>query len=370
MPQTNRTTLQALIDATIYTNNTNDITGDEVNQVCTDLNDSNVNWVADVETTLTNSNTKVPTSAAVLANRPIIIIVDAATFNALRTSSQLRIGYTYIIASGFTDAIWGYVWGVMCYATGTSTISDNGWAARATTTPVGPWVSITIPNNDLTDIVFNECVGADMVLTAAQADTYNTNGMPLIRANTPVFVEVTELIGNAVALFSTKLTQNGGAINDTGFYADAGGSLESKASSYLLDFANDLAIPRGPIYTLVSIDPLVATPVDVLPAPPGPYAWDVTSAMVHYQYNTSGYDADVEPYLQLNTATQKMWEDTAASSTFTNEVTTKMTPLTYGGPSGGAYLQARKLRAGIVNTTTTTDGTIAIAVVAQLIQVS
>lgn len=110
MTQISRAALQTLINSTIYTNVTNDISGDDVNDVCTDINDSSVNWVTDVENTLTNTSTKVPTSAAI------------ATI--IGTSAALKVPQNYSVTLSAADlaagtikeilpAVSGYFWSVL-----------------------------------------------------------------------------------------------------------------------------------------------------------------------------------------------------------------------------------------------------------------
>lgn len=110
MTQISRAALQTLINSTIYTNLTNDITGDDVNDVCTDINDSSVNWVTDVENTLTNTSTKVPTSAAIAA--------------LIGTSAAIKVPQNYSVTLSAADlaagtikqilpAVSGYFWSVV-----------------------------------------------------------------------------------------------------------------------------------------------------------------------------------------------------------------------------------------------------------------
>lgn len=277
MTQISRAALQTLINSTIYTNLTNDITGDDVNDVCTDINDSSVNWVTDVENTLTNTSTKIPTSAAVWANKPIIS-VNNSTWNSLVTSNQLRVGYAYLVDTGYNDPIWSYSWTALVIAASGNTIHPISWAISQ------GFVNEFVKINTVADFnswQFLETCGQNMTLSAAQASAYNIAANSTIAGNTRVFVSITDYLGNTREVETTTNLAGDGIITQ--------GS--SQGVFYAMNFASDLAVPMTPITvkkSLTSANLLAGGDFQLLPRVNN-YFWTVNNAQFFYTFDSSAY---------------------------------------------------------------------------------
>ena len=296
MAQTSRGALQTLINSTIYTNVTNDITGDEVNDVCTDLNDSAVNWVTDVETTLSNSNTKVPTSAAVLAQKPITT-VSLATWNALVAGNNLKTGSAYIVQTAWTDPIWSYSWTFLVIAASGNTIEPYAWAYA----PV--FVLEFVPMSVTADFslpVFLETKGVQMQLDATQADAYNTAGNVVIAPNTRVIINMNDVLGSPINMEGV-VWRTGDAISTTAKkYTDGNFCGEF----YFCDFANNIAYPSSPFNVganVSSANILAGGDFPFLPAAPAGYYWTILAAQFEYNYGTITYTGSPVIAIKANT---------------------------------------------------------------------
>jgi hypothetical protein len=298
MAQTSRGALQTLINSTIYTNVTNDITGDEVNDVCTDLNDSAVNWVTDVETTLSNSNTKIPTSAAVLANKPIST-VSLATFAALVAGNNLKTGSAYIVQAAYTDPVWSYSWTVLVIAASGNTVELFAWAYAPTF--VNEFVSVNT-NADFSSWVFLETKGQLMEIDAAQADNYNTLSLTVFAQNMRVIINMDNYDGNAIKL--EGILYRNDIISDAAkIFFDASMLV---GSFYYCDFANNIAYPSSPFNiskTVLSADILAGGEFPLLPAPPAGCYWTVLAAQFVYNYGTTTYTGGPVIAIKADTAT-------------------------------------------------------------------
>ena len=292
MTQISRAALQTLINSTIYTNLTNDITGDDVNDVCTDINDSSVNWVTDVENTLTNSSTKVPTSAAVWANKPIIS-VNNSTWNSLVTSNQLRVGYAYLVDTGYNDPIWSYSWTALVIAASGNTIHPISWAVSQ------GFVNEFVKINTVADFnswQFLETCGQNMTLSAAQASAYNIAASSTIAGNTRVIVSITDYLGNTRYIETTTRPAGDGIV--------ANGS--NQGVFYVLNFASDLALPVNSFNAEVSLSAAElasGNPKEILPAVAGHF-WSVLDCQVKVNWNTTGFDTP---------ANIQVWDEGAAT---------------------------------------------------------
>lgn len=284
MAQISRGALQTLINSTIYTNVTNDITGDEVNDVCTDLNDSAVNWVTDVETTLSNSNTKVPTSAAVLANKPIST-VSLATFTALVAGNNLKTGSAYIVQAAYTDPVWSYSWTVLVIAASGNTVEPFAWAYAPIF--VNEFVSVNT-NADFSSWVFLETKGTQMQLDAAKADNYNTLALTVLAPSIRVILYIDDFQGAPINLIGS-VWRTGDAISPIAHQYTENSLV---GSFYFCDFANNVAFPSSPINvggTVSSADILAGGDFPFLPAAPAGYYWTVLAAQFKYNYGTTTY---------------------------------------------------------------------------------
>ena len=314
MAQTSRGALQTLINSTIYTNVTNDITGDEVNDVCTDLNDSGVNWVTDVETTLSNSNTKVPTSAAVLANKPVST-VSLATFNALVAGNNLKTGSAYIVQAAYTDPVWSYSWTVLVIAASGNTIELFAWAYAPTF--VNEFVSVNT-NADFSSWVFLETKGTLMAIDATQADNYNTSALTVFAPNTRVMINMTDVLGSSTN-FEGIVWRTGDTISPI---AKKYTQTELCGEFYFCDFANDVAYPSSPFNlgtTVSSANILAGGEFPLLAAPPAGYYWTVLAAQFKYNYGTTTYTGGAVIAIKADTATLQIC-DTASGLSSTQSV--------------------------------------------------
>ena len=296
MAQTSRTALQTLINSTIYTNVTNDITGDEVNDVCTDLNDSAVNWVTDIEQVLTNAANKVPSSAAVFNNAPIKTFLTNANYTTARNANQLRPYHWYLVTAAFADNIWGYAWGALVMATTNNTILKTGYAfiIQSSPTYIGQLIPIQMVDDTLNwgnGIYLGNANDEKMVLSSADAASYNTAGVKRFMGDTSVIVEVTDIFGNVIPL-RCKVDNAGTSIQNIGYSNDA------VAGAYEIDFVNDLAWPLGTVnakLTLTSTE-LIAGGSYVLinASPPANYFWSILSASYQYEHGTTAYTGGLQ----------------------------------------------------------------------------
>ncbi len=105
-----RAALTALIAANIADNTSEAITPALHRAVENALNDSNVNWIDDVKTTLNNSNNEVPTSGAVAALIGTLSIpLVPQMYSVTLTAADLSGGVTKEIL----PAVSGYFWAVL-----------------------------------------------------------------------------------------------------------------------------------------------------------------------------------------------------------------------------------------------------------------
>jgi hypothetical protein len=361
MAQTSRTALQTLINSTIYTNVTNDITGDEVNDVCTDLNDSAVNWVTDIEQNMTNSANKVPSSAAVLANVPVKT-VNLATWNSQVSGGQLRAGYCYIITKAKVDAIWGHEWSVFVVANSTSTIRPLVFA----------WIDITPnilvkvnANATFSTFQFLETLGSQMRMTTAQIATYNTNGVALIAADVDIITTPQDIFSAGLPI-KTK-TDNAGTFIELAGYAYA----QNRSPLYTIDTANDLALPTTAFNfnLLLSAGDLAGgTAKEILPAIAGHY-WSVLDCQAKVNWNTTGFDTTAKIEVSNETATSELYTFDNLDQLLAGSIILRGQNSGTGDvASGEQYIANTRLVAQCMNPPTAGDGTVGIYVTAQLVQ--
>lgn len=352
MTQISRAALQTLINSTIYTNVTNDITGDDVNDVCTDINDSAVNWVTDVENTLTNSSTKIPTSAAVWANKPIIS-VNNSTWNSLVTSNQLRVGYAYLVDTGYNDPIWSYSWTALVIAASGNTIHPISWAISQ------GFVNEFVKINTVADFnswQFLETCGQNMTLSAAQASAYNIAASSTIAGNTRVIVSITDYLGNPRYVETTTRPAGDGIV----------GNGSSQGVFYAMNFAGDLAVPMTPItvkQSLTSADLLAGGDFQLLPSVNN-YFWTVHNAQFFYTFNTAAYTG-LGLKVRVDTATRELMK---SKTTFNSSTTDSTGQFEFVDDTADAtqYVTNDELMLEVV-AGTGGDGTMDVYVTAQLV---
>jgi hypothetical protein len=312
MSQQTRTTIQTQIDADIYTNTNNEITGDEVNTSLTNLNESAVNWLSDVESVVNNDPTKVPNSAAVYAVLPgnPVITLSKVAFDALVASNGLRTGYWYLVTSAVDpDPVWSVEWDALVIAETTNTIRaqcflkapfyDTEWLKAKTDT-------------DFTNVVLCDTNKQLFTMTATQAASYDGTGGFALGGGVDVVVITNDIYGNAQRYFC-KTNSDGTAILNTGRLDSAYVSGMTSPINHVLLFADDTAVPVDPVTVKVSLasgDLTTGTSLgdyDALPRLPSGWLWDGILARYSYVFNSAAYTG-LSLFIKSETAALQMFQ--------------------------------------------------------------
>jgi len=289
MAQQTRTTIQTQIDADIYTNTNNEITGDDVNTSLTNLNDSAVNWLSDVESVVNNDPTKVPNSAAVYAALSGVNVVTRAAFDALVAGSSLKVNYWYLVRGAFTDNIWSYGWDALVLADSTNTIRDKAFGyPRIGAVQSCPWVPLLV-NIDFTSNVICNCDDVNFNLNGAIITTYTPGGVLTFADNITVNIEADAIDGTAAIV---KCTTKGNAPHELGYVTTESYNGNYSMGACVVNFAIDRLIPTAPVtaYLQLSAADLAAGGMfDLLPKLPTGWYWSPLSGQYQYVHQTTAY---------------------------------------------------------------------------------
>jgi len=355
----NRAALTALIAANIADNTSEAITPALHRAVENALNDSNVNWIDDVKTTLNNSNNEVPTSAAVLGNKPIKRVLTLADWNNLISSSGLVAGYAYLVNTEYTDPIWAYEWTAFMIAASANTIEPIAFAYAPSFVP--EFVRINT-NEDFSSWMFLETCGLNMYLTAAQANQYNIDGNSVIAPFARIIVEM-----GSTTRYETIIWRTGTSISPIGKSFTDGAGL---GNFVFLDYANDVEYTLNPFVTtklITEVDFQTGGQFTILPAPPLGYFWLVIDASAKVNFNTNGFDpASNEIYIKNDTAAIPVWELLQLDTVVAGFVISRGNLIMNAQPQDN-YIEATALVADIPTAAGVTyDGDVVLYVTAQL----
>jgi hypothetical protein len=296
MAQQTRTAIQTQIDADIYTNTNNEITGDEVNTSLTNLNDSAVNWLSDVESVVNNDPTKVPNSAAVYAalagvgSAPVITVTKAA-FDALVLANDLRAGYWYLVTGAVSaDPIWASEWDALVLADTVSSVHAESYLRSVSLQT--SWIRI-YTDTAFSALLLFETDRRQMVLDATQANTFAPSAAFGFIPSIDIIVSMPDVWGQS-RRFVCRLSDDGSTVNNVAVSEKPLNTLSTNVNNFVLDFANNIAIPTGDIsfrLSLSSANILAGGQhaIPELPAPPMGYYWKVLDADLRYTFNTTPY---------------------------------------------------------------------------------
>jgi hypothetical protein len=312
MSQQTRTTIQTQIDADIYTNTNNEITGDEVNTSLTNLNESAVNWLSDVESVVNNDPTKVPNSAAVYAVLPgnPVITLSKVAFDALVASNGLRTGYWYVVTGAYTDGLWSYVWDMLgiCISNNSLDYARTFWRS---TTAGTQWLRGAFDYATDT-LIFAEVDYESMTIDTTQAAAYDGTGTTAFKGGIEIVVITNDIYGNAQRYFC-KTNSDGTAILNTGRLDSAYVSGMTSPINHVLLFADDTAVPVDPVTVKVSLasgDLTTGTSLgdyDALPRLPSGWLWDGILARYSYVFNSAAYTG-LSLFIKSETAALQMFQ--------------------------------------------------------------
>jgi hypothetical protein len=256
-------------------------------------------------------------SAWIIYNQPTnvnspILTRDLPTFLSEQSSGSLAVGYWYYITNVFIDPIWGYNWSVLTRATAIDRISTEvfaTWNAGMLPTPTYPltWVSSTLwsDTDPSVGIVFNECVGDMMSLTAAQANLYNAGGTKYLRENISVIVKVDDIFGNVGVRYETRVNELGLGIISSGRRVEA----TEYTDLWAFRFNSNIAWPTTPWRNKVQIDSsqiLAGGSFQILPNAQSNWVWDILSVQYYYYFNTTAYTGNFFALIQSTLGTRQI----------------------------------------------------------------
>jgi hypothetical protein len=216
-------------------------------------------------------------------------------------------------------------------------------------------------------MVFNECVGDMMKITAAQADAYNTASptVKCFRENMPVIVRVFDAVkGDNVSYqvftnnLGTLIQNYGTALNYTNY---------NTTNSYYLDYANDKAYPYSPINVkkdLTSANLIAGGNFQILPAVKDHY-WTVLNAQYKYTFNTTEYTGGLKLTIENSTSSIGIVE-TKATFAAANTDSFGQFSIIVDSINQDQYIDNSPLDVNVI-AGTGGDGTITVLVTAQLV---